>query len=164
MGNPNMGMPMHMNQHHPSVSLQIPDPHKMIKQEHNFSKMSQQPLLQNSFPPDCQYPMMPPTGLAQNLSVKKEKNSLSGGEPLIGDHWMTHGSSNISATGEGKPKKGKKNKQPGQKKKKKFMPVTPPPPPPPPIIPEKEKPFECITCGRRFTQRIGMLQHQRRHT
>lgn len=180
MGNPNMGMGMNQ---HPSVSIQIPDPHKMGKPEQNYNKMPPQPQqqqhMQNSpFPPsDCQYPMMSPASLAQNLTVnKKDKNPLSGGSSYDTDRndpWLNNGNTNnmtgVTGNGTGK-KKGKKGnsqakvKEPGQKKKKKFQAILPPPPPPPPVIIEKEKPFECVTCGRRFTQRIGMLQHQRRHT
>ncbi len=176
MGNPNMGMGM--NPQHPSVSLQIPDPHKVVKQEPNFNKMppqQQPPQMQNPGfpPPSCQYPMMSPAPIPQNLS-KKEKHPVSAGNSFGSerdDPWLNNGNGNGNVVGSSKPKKGKKGKrasEPGapkkSKKAKNVANFNPLPPPPPPVIPEKEKPFECVTCGRRFTQRIGMLQHQRRHT
>ncbi|ODM92396.1 putative zinc finger protein [Orchesella cincta] len=171
MGNPNMGM----NQH-PSVSLQIPDPNKLVKQEQNFGKM-QQPQQQQQPPPppvssfsqDCQYPLMSPAPLAQNLTLKKEKSPLSSEGSSFDsereDPWLNNGKSksnkkkgkNSNQTRRASEPGGQNSSSSGSQKRRFSTSTTA-------IIQEKEKPFECTTCGRRFTQRIGMLQHQRRHT
>lgn len=167
MGNPNMGMAPH-----PSVSLQIPDPHKIVKQEQTFKIQQQQQLPPPPNPfPECQYPLMSPAPLAQNLTVsKKEKSPASSGSSSFDsereDPWLNNGTANNGTPTTGKKSKGggRRSSEPGGQKssksqKRRFSAHLNPSP-----IPEKEKPFECVTCGRRFTQRIGMLQHQRRHT